>query len=89
MAILEDKGTNEIFEGDFYTDTQLKDYNYIVIFPLRKENNLFELNHIKTGYFYYAKEEEDNHKPENISILKILLIIFLSIIGIIIVIIFA
>ena len=74
--IEEDKGNKEILEYSFDIDIKLKDINYIVILPVRKEKNLIELMNIMDSKFSYY--EENNKYEDSTSIAEIILIIIFS-----------
>ena len=83
LKIIEDNGTNEIFESEIDINVELNEYNnYIHIIPLRKENNLIELSLHSFGEFNYINHKNESRKSKT-------LIIVLSIIGAILIILFA
>ena len=53
MIIIEDKGNNEFFESEIDIDFELKNENYIAFIPVRKENNLLEVQDIFEDKFYF------------------------------------
>ena len=81
MTIIEgDEGNNEFFECSIDIDIKVKDFNHIVIIPVRKDNNLVELYNIKRQQFYYSYNE-----PEETSIWVIIGFIFLCILGLVLI----
>ena len=80
MTIIEDKGTSEFFECEVDIDMELKQKNQFFIVPMRKENNLLELDFISHGEFNYINYESKK---------TLILIIVFSIIGAILIILLA
>ena len=76
MTIVDDDGSKKIVEYEIDINIKLKDYNYIKIIPINKENNMIKSNIIDVSGFDYK-----NHITET----TILIIVF-SILGAILII---
>ena len=84
MTIIEDKGNNEIFECEIDIDIELKDSNYITFIPVRKENNLLEVQYIMEGNFAFNYINNANNSSTLVIVFIIIIIILVIISAIII-----